>query len=255
MKLPQIDVYAFPVTIPSTGKEIKMRPYLVREEKLLLMAQENDNFKEQTSAITQVIENCTNREVDVKTAPYFDIEYLMLQLRARSIGETATPIYICNNKVNGVECGNQTSLKLSINDIKISNTNISTAASDISIGNDYVLSLHYPNIFDINEMVDTIQENSTKSNVIDNLTNLFSVLKNTKTGETFDLTTNTKEEKVEFLEEQSPTVLKKIIEFFEEMPKIEHTVEYTCSKCGFDHYIYLSGLRSFLEFWESTTPS
>jgi len=250
MKLPQIDAYAFPVVIPSTKKEIKMRPYLVREEKLLLMAQESTDFKEQTDAIAQIIENCTDGVINVKQAPYFDTEFLMLQLRARSIGDVASPIYICNNEVDGNVCGNETIVKLSIHDIKVSEPS-RPAANIIQINDTFELKLKFPNIYDINQMVDIMQAN-TEGSVLDVMPNLFDTLTNTKTKEVFDFSENTMEEKVEFLNSCPPSILEKLAEFFESMPKVEHTIKYTCSKCNWNHSIHLAGLESFLEFWGST---
>lgn len=256
MKLPEIDAYAFPVTIPSTGKDIKMRPYLVREEKLLLMAQENDSYKEQTDAVAQVIENCTDNAIDAKTSPYFDIEYLMLQLRARSIGDVATPVYVCNNEIApGVKCENNTTLRLSINDVKVSNLEESKKLLNIELNNNLILTLKYPNIYDVTNMFEVVQATGKKSVALDEMVHLFGTLTDKKNKVTYNFSDYSKEDKVEFLESLNPSVLDKLLVFFETMPKIEHDIEYECSKCKFQHNVHLSGLRSFLEFWENTIPS
>ena len=98
--LPKIDVPIYETTLISTGKTIKFRPFLVKEQKLFMMAAQSDNSKDVIDAIRQVLTNCIlDTEVDVNTLPSFDLEYLFMHLRARSVGEVVNLRYVCNNKV------------------------------------------------------------------------------------------------------------------------------------------------------------
>lgn len=251
MKLPIIDTYAFPVTIPSTGKEISMRPYLVREEKLLLMAQESQNTDEQTEAVAQVIRNCTNDAVEPKSSPFFDIEYLLLQVRARSVGDTATPIYVCHNTVDGKECKHQTAIKVKLDDIRV--TGLLTPPA-IELNETYTLKLRWPTIYTINKMYKGVFDSaSVKSGAIDSLTDLFDVVEeNVGTGVKFHQIGNAAE-KTEFLDSLTPANLDAILTAIDDMPTLTHQIAYTCDACQYKHDIRLSGLSDFLALRSDTT--
>ena len=106
MALPKISVPTYDLTIPSTKEKIKVRPFSVKEEKLLLIALESENMGEIASTVKQVINNCIIKgEVDVDKLPFFDIDYMFIFLRAKSIGESVEVKMTCNNVVDGEKCG------------------------------------------------------------------------------------------------------------------------------------------------------
>jgi len=249
-----IDAYAFPVTIPSTQKQITMRPYLVREEKLLLMAQESEILEDQLEAVAQVIRNCTTGQIEPSESPFFDIEYLFLQLRARSVGEVVTPIYKCNN-INSekIECGHQTELKINLSEIKV-NEIPDESAMLVKIGHtetpQYTLKLKYPTVYTIGRLlgvVGAVAVDKTSGSPIDVIVEVFDYLIDHNHDDQiikFDMYST--EDKIEFLETLPTTVYEEIIKFIVGMPTIVHNTEYTCEKCKYIHKISLSGIPDFL---------
>ena len=104
--LPKIDVPIYNVKLPSTGQELSVRPFLVKEEKMLLMAVKSDDAQEIIRTTKQVINNCiVSPEIDVDTLPFFDIDYLFIALRAKSVGESIDVNFICQSEVDGDKCG------------------------------------------------------------------------------------------------------------------------------------------------------
>lgn len=255
MPLPTIDTYTFPLTLPSSGEEIQVRPYLVKEEKILLMAQETNNYGAQAEAVASVIRNCTFGKLEPKVAPFFDIEYVLLQLRSKSVGEIATPIYECHNKVanlgeggGDIECKNHTPIKINLSDVKVSE--IPAELDKIVISPKYTLKLRYPTIFTVNEMfLAAVNGQSPKqSSVIDALADIFDELvdSSTETPTVYKFVDYTDQERIDFMGSLPPSCYDKMLEFLSAMPTVKTAIEYTCSKCGFHHTINLSGLVDFL---------
>lgn len=251
MKLPILDTYAFPVTLPSSGKSVNMRPYLVREEKLLLMAQESNNYKDQVEAIAQVIRNCTNDEVNPKLVPYFDIEYLLLQLRARSVGEIATPVYVCHNKPfdeDDAECGHQTPVPINLSEITVSGLNQPKEIFLLKLSDKYTLHLRYPTVYTIHELVTSaINDGQIASrSFMEAVCDVFDILEDHETQKEYNFADYTSEEKMEFLESLSTRNFEELIEFLDTLPTVEKQITFVCEQCKFQHTIQLSGVTDFL---------
>lgn len=251
MKLPVLDTYAFPVTLPSNGKTITMRPYLVREEKLLLMAQESDNYQDQVEAIAQIIRNCTNDQVNPQMAPYFDIEYLLLQLRARSVGETATPIYVCHNKPNGddVECGHRTNVPINLTEISVMGLDQPDEKFVLKLSDRYTLRLRYPTVYTIHQLVmNAIEDGKINSEpFMEAICDVFDTLDDAETNQSYTFAEYTTEEKMQFLESLSTRNYEELVEFLDGLPTVEKTITFTCEQCKFEHSINLSGVVDFLD--------
>lgn len=251
MKLPILDTYAFPVVLPSSGKSINMRPYLVREEKLLLMAQESNNYKDQVEAIAQIIRNCTNDEVNPRIAPYFDIEYLLLQLRARSVGEIATPVYVCHHKPidNAMECGHQTAVPINLTEIPVMGLDHPKEHFMLKLSDDYTLHLRYPTIYTIHELVTAAMNEGQISSTpfMEALCDVFERLENHTTGEEYNFSDYTTDEKMQFLESLSTRNFEELVEFLDTLPTVEKKITFTCEQCQFQHIVQLSGVTDFLD--------
>jgi hypothetical protein len=253
------DSYAFPVTVPSSGAKISMRPYLVKEEKLLLMAQESESYEDQADAVAQIIRNCTYGAVEPKIAPFFDVEYLLLQLRSRSIGAIASPVYECHNKIThtgmgigldvAIECKNKTPIEINLSEIPV--TGLDNQVMDVVISPKFTLTLRYPTIFTVNEMfIAAINAKVPKqSKVIDSLSDLFDTLVDTTSNTVYNFADYSHADKIAFMDSLPPNAYERITEFLEKTPTVTKTLEYTCSKCQFHHVIKLSGLVDFL-VWE-----
>ena len=155
MKLPVIDSYAFPVILPSTKEPINVRPFLVKEEKILLLSQESNNPDMQVDAIAQVIKNCTFNAIDPRHAPYFDVEYLLLQIRSRSVGEVINPTYKCHTLIPelNTECGHLTNISINLSEIPPTNVDKTPKDFLVNINNRFVLKLKYPTIYTVNDLL------------------------------------------------------------------------------------------------------
>jgi len=252
MKLPLVDTYAFPVTVPSSNTSITIRPFLVKEEKLLLMAQQSKSYDEQVEAIAQVIRNCTNNQVEPKTAPFFDIEYLLIQLRTRSVGETISPYYVCRNKVNEEECGHRTAVTINLQEIKVTDFVTTIPVKSLQVSPRYVLNLRYPTVYTVqrlllfNASVDDAERSKLAVDVVDSLIDVFDTLEDKDTGTLYKFDDFNRTQKIEFLNSLLSTDYEKITQFVAEMPTVYVETSYTCEKCAFEHSIRLQGMSDFL---------
>lgn len=255
MSLPILETYAFPVTLPSNSEPITIRPFLVKEEKLLLLAQESDDPNEQIEAVAQVIRNCTHGKVDPRTAPYFDMEYLLVQLRARSVGDKISPQYICNQKrlVDGVEheCGHPTKVEINLFDVEVK-TNLNNAINSIiELSPRFSLYLKFPTLYTVNNLLaaelTSGEEKSQIDKTVDRMIDVFDILEDKESQTLYHFKDYTEDEKIAFLNSLSPKDYEKIIEYISSMPTVTYTTSFTCDACNFTHTITLSGMSDFLD--------
>jgi hypothetical protein len=244
--LPKIDVPIYELKLVSTKNPIRFRPFLVKEQKLLLMAQEainSENGDSETvmSTVKQVINNCVLSEIDIDELPLFDIEYLFLNLRARSIGEDIKISYRCANTVTNEEgeekkCNHISQYDINLLDIK---PEIRVGLENkIEINEKMGMLLKYPRI------------NSLKDVNFDNEESILNLIINCIEGiydeETIYYAKDVERaELVDFIDSLPTTVLEKVKQFFMEMPKIKKEFKFNCVKCGYEEDILLEGLNSF----------
>ena len=243
MALPKLNVPVYEAILPSTETVIKYRPFLVKEEKILLTAMESEDNKSISVAIKQIINNCVQGTLDVEHLPTFDIEYLFLRLRAKSIGEEVTiglKPFPCSQN-NGELCENTSEIKLNLEEVKVVKNEKHT--NKIMLSDDIGIMLSYPNI---EKLQDIMGEGSTASQtdqsmgvIKDSVSMIF-----TK-EETHEKDSFTSEELDEFFDSLTSDQFVKIRDFFETMPALKHTVKYKCSTCGEDKETTIQGLNSF----------
>ena len=237
MPLPKIATPTYELELPSTGKTIRYRPFLVKEEKVLLIALESEDTKQITNAIRAVIKNCiATKGIKVETLPTFDIEYLFLNIRGKSVGEEIEVNLICpDDEVTEVKT------KINIDDIKIQKNDEHT--NQIKIDENIMMEMKYPSLdefiknnFDFNE-----------KNLMDQSFELIgSFIEKIYTEEEVWVTADcTKKEVNEFLESMNSSQFKDIETFFETMPKLKHTVTLTNPNTKKENEIVLEGLASF----------
>ena len=235
MALPVLNNPNYEMELPSTGEKIEFRPFLVKEQKILMMAMESEDAKMQTKAVVDIIKNCTFGKLDDKidTLPTFDIEYMFLKLRAKSVGETIDISVTCQDD-------GETKVPVTINldDIDV----VRTEGHDkvIMITDKIGLTMKYPTM---NKLMGYNLENlssmdSTFGIINDCLENVFDEVEVHDEMSTKELS--------EFIESMTTDQFQKITDFFTTMPKLQHTVKVTNPNTGKENKIVLEGMQSFL---------
>ena len=241
--LPKIDVPVYELVVPSTGKKIKFRPFTVKEEKLLLMAYQSDDAKYSIDTIIQVLNNCIVGEVDVTSFPTFDIEYLFLHLRARSVGEVVNLKYRCNNTIETkedgeeVKCNGQVQIDLNVLEVEMQRSPEHT--NKIEISDKLGIVMKYPKM----NFVQNDRGDDEFQVVLDLIVDCIDYIYDEQN--LYYAKDSTKEELTEFLDSLQGKDLEKIKNFFDTMPKMRKTVDFKCKKCGYQEDMQLEGLQSF----------
>jgi len=237
--LPKIDVPIYEVTLPLLKKKVKIRPFLVKEEKILLMAIEAKDEESVLLAIKQIINNCSINELDFDELPLTDLEYLFLQLRARSIGENVELKYQCNNIVgeNEERCGSL--IKLEFNVLEIEPTFDENHQKKIQLTPNLGVMMRYPD-FKIIEKVKGLNESEV---IMKTLINCIDYIYD---NENVYYTKDVPEKEVEeFVDSLTKEQFEKIQQFFETLPKLIKNVNFKCNKCNYEEEIVLEGIQSF----------
>jgi len=237
MPLPKINTPTYDLTLPSTGKKIKYRPFLVREEKILIMALETEDTQQISNAVVQILDECIlTKGVNVTKLATFDIEYLFLNVRSKSVGETVEVNIVCPDD-------NKTSVQMEINidSIKVQKTR--GHKSTIKLDDQYSMKLKYPSL---NEFIDSNFESSEESDVNKSLNMITSCIEMIyDEEESWAASDSTKQELEEFIEQLNSKQFKSIEKFFETMPKLSHKVKVTNPTTEVESEVVLEGLASF----------
>jgi hypothetical protein len=239
MALPKIDTPIYDLELPLSKKKIRFRPFLVKEQKNLLMAMESGERESIEQNVKQVLNNCTVTEgIDIEKLPVIDIEYYFLQLRARSVGEVVENKYRCDNMVEEKPCGNIMETSLNLLEIKVGN--IVEGNDVIELTDTISIKLKYPEFSVLNKL-------SKLTNVSDIAFEMIAEsVEYIYDGEQFYYAKEVEsKEIVEFIESLNQQQFSKIEDFFANLPKIEKKIEMKCSRCGFEHTLDVEGLESF----------
>ncbi len=248
MPLPLIATPTYTLEQPSTGKQISYRPFLVKEEKLLLMAtqieDEEESAREAVKAIKQIIENCCEGLEDIQNLPLFDLEFIFLQLRARSMGEVVEPTVTCS------ECNQPIKLKIDVSKIKVFKPE--GHKFDIRLTDTVGVKMKYPS-FEVFQRRMVGVEFSIEQ-VFDIMIDCIECIYTDE--EVHSIKDYKREEVVVFLENLSQEQFTKLEGFFETIPRVEHIVKYTCKnkirtgdmtseRCGHKGEVTLSTVNDF----------
>lgn len=232
MPLPKITAPTYEIELPSTGKPVKFRPFLVKEEKILMLASETEDPKEVANAMKSVIKNCVITRIKTEELCSFDIEYLFLNIRAKSVGEEITLALTCPDD-------NETQVTASINvdDIKVQFPE--GHSSEIEINDDLTINMKYPSM-DLflrqNFSGETVDPYDIVVECIDKIVG---------EEEVWEAKDCSKKELLEFLDSMTAEQFQKINKFYETMPKLSHTVKVTNPNTGVESDITLEGLGDF----------
>ena len=231
MALPKLTAPTYELDLPSTGRKVKFRPFLVKEQKLLMIAEESKDEKQIAETIQQLINSCTYGKVDALISPIFDIEYVFLQLRMRSVGANITLNITCpdDNKT-------EVSIKINLEDVNVLNDEKHT--NIIEVTDNVKMVMKYPQLSDMQDMKDTTE-------------NMFKLINKcileVHDGDTIHNKNDiTKKELNEFIDSFNTNQLEKLMEFFNTMPKIRHIVNVTNPKTKVISEVTLEGMDTFL---------
>ena len=241
--LPKIDVPIYNVKLLSNGKNLRFRPFTVKEEKLFLMANENEDLDNVVDTIKQILNNCVLDDFQIDSLPLFDIEYLFLNIRARSISEVVNLKYKCNNNILDEEtkeekkCNNVVEIDLNILEVEPEKQEGHT--NKIEITEKMGIIMKYPSFetikkFDVEDEADSIIKITV--NCIDYVYDSDSI---------YYAKDSTEEELIEFVESMQAKDLEKIKTFFDTMPKMKRDIDFKCNKCGHEEKIELEGIQNF----------
>jgi hypothetical protein len=237
MPLPKISTPTYELELPSTGEAIQYRPFLVKEEKLLLLALESEDTKQITTAVKNVIKNCiSTKNIKVETLPTFDIEYLFLNIRAKSVSEEVEVNIICPDDEETT-----VSVTISVDEINVIKNDEHNRT--IKVDDNIMMQMKYPSLdqfiknnFDLSGQNSMEQSFELVTSCIDQIY--------TK-EEVWNSSDLSKKELSDFLEQMNSSQFKQIEKFFETMPKLSHTIKVKNPKTGVESEVVLEGLSSF----------
>jgi len=236
MPLPTIATPTYELQLPSTGKSIKYRPFLVKEEKILIIAMESQDDKQITNAIKTVISNCIlTKGVKVEELATFDIEYLFLNIRGKSVGETVDVLITCPDD-------EVTQVPVSINLDEIQVQTNPTHSRDIKLDDNLTMRMKYPSLSQF------IKNNFNITDVsVDDTFDLISgcIEQVYSEDESWSASECTKKELFDFVDQLSSKQFKEIETFFETMPKLSHTIKIKNPETKVESEVVLEGLTSF----------
>ena len=232
--LPKLDTPTYRLTLPSTGEEIQYRPFLVKEQKLLMMAQESEDEEQIVNTVTSLVNTCTFDKVDADNSPMFDIEYIFLQIRGKSVGEKVQLRLICpDDEETTVDT------EIDISDISIQMTDGHT--NEVQITDTVKLFLKYPVLKDMKGLMANTNE----------MEQIFSILTQCvheiHYGEQIFSRIDISEKDIdEFIEQLTTDQFGGITNFFDTMPKLRHVISVTNPKTEVKSEVVVEGLASFL---------
>ena len=232
--LPKLDTPTYRLTLPSTKEEIQYRPFLVKEQKLLMMAQESENENEIVDMVSQIVNACTFEKIDVDTSPMFDIEYIFLQIRGKSVGEKIDLNITCPDDEK-----TSVPVQVDINDISVLMSE--EHSNEVDLNNDIKMVFRYPLLKDVKG----IPANTKDVDLIFHLLN--SCIESVKHGdEIYNRVDISEKELTEFIDSLTGEQFERITDFFQTMPKLRHVIPVKNPKTEVVSEVVVEGLASFL---------
>jgi len=223
--------------IPSTDAKIKYRPFLVKEEKILMMAMESKKNPDIVQAVKDIVSECTFNKIDLSDLPMFDVEYIFLQIRSKSVGEVSKLKLLCPD--DGVTYAD---IELDLNEVKVQVGEDHTNKIDLDNGMGMIMK--YPTI---DSFKDSGIQDINANNMLEVIGACILQIYEKKGEKTYDPKDQTKKEVTDFIEQLTTKQFQVVQSFFDTMPKLKHTVTITNPKTKKESEIVLSGLNDFFE--------
>ena len=234
MALPKLNnIPMYDIIIPSTNKSVRFRPYLVKEEKVLMMAFETNDQRQVLSAIIDTIVSCIEGDINSNLLTTFDVEYLFINIRSKSVGETVKVNIPCD------KCETPNEYSINLEDIKI---NVPDVNKTIEITSDLNITMKWPR-YQVMLNEDIVSAKTVTDQTFNMLVECIESVNTSE--ERFDFASETTEEKMAFVESLNSEQFEKIKNFVEQMPSLNHNVDFSCTKCNHNNIKTLQGLTDF----------
>jgi hypothetical protein len=235
MALPKLTTPTYELEIPSTDEKVKYRPFLVKEEKILMMAMESKASADITQAVKDIVKECTFDKVNIDNMPMFDVEYIFLNIRSKSVGEVSKLKLLCPD-----DGKTYADVELNLNEVKVQVGDDHT--NKIDLGNDMGMIMKYPTI-------DSFSESGIRdinpSNMLEVISTCILQIFEKKGEKVYETKDQTKKEVTDFIEQLNTKQFKDVQKFFETMPKLKHTIKIKNPKTKKESEITLTGLNDF----------
>ena len=235
MALPRLDVPTYELTIPSTDDKIKYRPFLVKEEKILLIAMESGETKDMLQAVKDIVDECTFNQLNLGTMPMFDIEYIFLNIRAKSVGEVSKLKVLCQDDMK-----TYANVEIDLSEIEVQVEEGHT--NKIELTDEMGVIMKYPTIdsFSVNNITDI-----TTDNMLEVIATCIAQIYDKKGEEVYDSKDSTQKELIEFVEQLNTKQFQDMQKFFDTMPTLKHTITIKNPKTKKESKVTLAGLSDF----------
>ena len=237
MALPKLTTPTYELEIPSTDEKIKYRPFLVKEEKILMMAMESKKNADIVQAVKDIVKECTFSKIDISSMPMFDVEYVFLQIRSKSVGEVSKLKLLCpDDGKTYADC------EVDLNEVKVQVDEDHT--NKIELDNGVGIIMKYPTIDSFRE---SGIQNINAANMLEVIGTCILQIYEEDGKKVFDPKDQTKKELTDFIEQLNSKQFKEIQKFFDTMPKLKHTIKVKNPKTKKESEIVLTGLNDFFE--------
>jgi hypothetical protein len=235
MALPKVNTPTYELVVPSTDEKLKYRPFLVKEEKILMIAMEGKEQSGIIEATKEIVKSCTFGKFDTLQAPIFDVEYIFLNIRAKSVGEISTVRLRCLDD-------NETFVPTDIDLTKVEVEMNKDHTNKIELSEEMGMIMTYPTLDSFNEYEGTVVN---ASNMIDIIASCVTQIYDKGGEEVFEAKDSTKQELIDFIEQLNAKQFQDVQAFFDTMPKLTHTVKIKNPKTEKESEITLTGLNDF----------
>ena len=235
MALPKLTTPTYELEIPSTDEKIKYRPFLVKEEKILMLAMESKATADITQAVKDIVLECTFNKVDISNMPMFDVEYIFLQIRSKSVGEVSKLKLLCPDDKK-----TYADVELNLNEVKVQVGDNHT--NKIELDNGMGMIMTYPTI---DSFRDSGIRDINANNMLEVISGCIMQIYEEEGKKTYDPKDQTKKELTEFIEQLNTKQFKDVQKFFETMPKLKHEITIKNPKTKKESKVTLTGLNDF----------
>ena len=235
MALPKIDVPIYELTVPSTDEKIKYRPFLVKEEKLLLIAMESGENSDILRAVKDIVDACTFNKMKIGNMPMFDVEYIFLQIRSKAVGEVSTLRVLCLDDMK-----TYAKVEVDLNEIEVRVTDAHT--NKIELSDEMGVIMKYPTV---DSFVENKIDDISPANMLDVIITCVDKIYDKKGEEVYDAKDSTKQELIDFVEQMNTTQFADVQKFFDTMPALSHEITVKNPKTKKESKVTLNGLNDF----------